>query len=956
MPEHNKKLFLLDAFALIYRAYFAFSNNHRINSKGLNTSAVFGFTNTLLEVLKKEKPTHMAVVFDTAEPTHRHEEFEDYKAQREEMPEDLAVAIPYIIKLIEAFNIPVIKKPGYEADDIIGTLAKMAEKKGFHTYMMTPDKDFGQLVSENIFIYKPARLGNGAEVMGIAEVCKRWDIKRVDQVIDILGLMGDASDNIPGIKGVGEVTAIKLIKEFDTIENLLSNTAGLKGKLKEKVETGKEMALQSKRLATIIVDVPVEFDEELLLLKEKNKEALKELFTELEFRRLAEQVLGEPQPAAEGGVEKTTVKVKETVKVTAKPAVSNQFGLFESEDDGGAQVEVETLTEVEVTTTSFRTIADVPHEYHVADTKEKIAELIAKLNAHKSVCFDTETTGLETASAELVGLSFSVKAHEGYYVPVPADQKAAQEIVDAFKPFFANEQIEKVGQNIKYDIAVLRNYGVEVKGELFDTMIAHFLIRPEMRHNMNVLAETYLGYSPVSIETLIGKKGKDQISMRDVPLEQIKEYAAEDADVTLQLREKFVPLLEQTGTKKLFHEIEVPLIKVLVDMEAEGIRLDTQTLREYSAELEKEIVNMDAEIQKMAGTPFNVSSPRQVGDILFEVLRIVDKPKKTKTGQYATSEDILAKLEHKHPIVAKILEYRELVKLKSTYVDTLPELVNKKTGRIHTSYNQVVAVTGRLSSDNPNLQNIPIRTDRGREIRKAFIARDKDHVLLSADYSQIELRIMAELSKDQAMIEAFRSGQDIHAATAAKVYGVDLKDVTVDMRRNAKMVNFGIIYGISAFGLADRLNISRTEAKNIIDSYFQKYSGIKDYMDMAVENARSKGYVETIMGRKRYLRDINSNNATVRGFAERNAINAPIQGSAADMIKIAMIRIASDLKAKNFRSRMLLQVHDELVFDTHRDEVEQLKPLVESHMSNAIKLSVPMEVGMGTGPNWLEAH
>jgi DNA polymerase-1 len=956
MAENNKKLFLLDAFALIYRAYFAFSNNHRINSKGLNTSAIFGFTNTLLEVLRKEKPSHMAVVFDTPEQTHRHVEFKEYKAQRDEMPEDLAKAIPYIVQLIEAFNIPVIKLPGYEADDIIGTMAKMAEKKGFQTYMMTPDKDFGQLVSENIFIYKPARLGSGAEILGIAEVCKRWDIKHVGQVIEILGLMGDASDNIPGIKGVGEVTAIKLVKEFDTIENLLKNTESLKGKLKEKVELGKEMAIQSKRLATIILDAPIKFSEEELLLKEKNKEALKELFMELEFRRLAEQVLGEVQPEAEGAAQKTTVKIKETVKTTAKPVVSNQFGLFESED-GGLQVEVETLTEVQVATiTTFKTISDVPHTYHVIDTKEKIKALVDTMNGQRSVCFDTETTGLDTLNAELVGMSFSFQAHEGYYIPVPAEQKAAQAIVDAVKPFFGNEKVEKIGQNIKYDLSVLKNYGVEVKGELFDTMIAHFLIRPEMRHNMNVLAETYLGYSPVSIETLIGKRGKEQMTMRDVPLEQIKEYAAEDADITFQLKEKFVPMLEEAGAKKLFHDIEIPLVPVLAAMEAEGIHLDVKTLREYSLELEKDIQRMDKEIQKLGGTPFNVSSPKQVGDILFEVLKIVDKPKKTKTGQYATGEDILSKLENKHPIVAKILEYRELVKLKSTYVDTLPELVNKKTGRIHTSYNQVVAVTGRLSSDNPNLQNIPIRTDRGREIRKAFIARDADHVLLSADYSQIELRIMAELSKDEAMIEAFKSGQDIHAATAAKVYGVELKDVTVDMRRNAKMVNFGIIYGISAFGLADRLNISRTEAKEIIDNYFQKYSGVKDYMDMAVENARSRGYVETIMGRRRYLRDINSNNQTVRGFAERNAINAPIQGSAADMIKIAMINIQNDLAAKKFRSKMLLQVHDELVFDAHKTEVEKLKSLVEKHMSNAIKLSVPMEVGMGTGPNWLEAH
>lgn len=948
MAGNDKKLFLLDAFALIYRAYFAFSNNHRINSKGLNTSAIFGFTNTLLEVIKKEKPTHMAVVFDTAEPTHRHTEFEDYKAHREEMPEDLARSIPYVIKLIEAFNIPVIGMPGYEADDIIGTLAKKAEQQGFITYMMTPDKDFGQLVSEKIFIYKPARLGNGAEVLGIAEVCKRWDIKNVGQVVDILGLMGDASDNIPGIKGVGEKTAIQLVRDFDSIENLLQNTGKLKGKLKEKVETGKELALKSKKLAAIICDVPVEFDEEKLKVREKNRDVLRELFAELEFRRLAGQVLGESPAAvvaAAGTEEKKTAMLQ-------KSSSSSQFGLFDTEETA---VETETA-EVQPSVNTLKTIYDIPHTYHLTDTIEKTDALIANLQKQACFCFDTETTGLDAFNAELVGMSFSFKAAEAYYVPVPAERDKAQAIVNRFKPVFENEKIQKVGQNIKYDLSVLKKYGVEIKGELFDTMIAHFLIRPEMRHNMDVLSETYLGYSPVAIETLIGKKGKDQKNMRDVPLDQIKEYAAEDADVTFQLREKFFPMLEKTGTKQLFHEIEIPLIHVLAAMEAEGIKLDINTLKEYSSGLEKEIVNMDKEIQSLAGTPFNISSPRQVGELLFDVLKIVEKPKKTKTGQYATSEDVLVKLANKHPIVAKILEYRELVKLKNTYVDTLPLLVNPHTGRVHTSYSQVVAVTGRLSSDNPNLQNIPIRTEKGKEIRKAFIARDKDHVLLSADYSQVELRIMAELSKDEAMIEAFNSGQDIHAATAAKVYGVDPDKITPEMRRNAKMVNFGIIYGISAFGLAERLNISRTEAKTIIDSYFQKYSGIKDYMDSAIENARSKGYVETIMGRRRYLRDINSNNATVRGFAERNAINAPIQGSAADMIKIAMINIHCDLSAKKLKSKMLLQVHDELVFDAYKDEVEQLKSIVEERMRTAIKMSVPIEVGIGTGYNWLEAH
>ncbi|HEY0029495.1 MAG TPA: DNA polymerase I [Bacteroidia bacterium] len=947
MSENNKKLFLLDAFALIYRAYFAFANNHRINSKGLNTSAVLGFTNTLLEVLKKEKPSHIAVVFDTPEQTVRHVEFSEYKAGREEIPEDLALAIPYIVKIIEGFNIPVIGMPGYEADDVIGTLAKMAEKKGFTTYMMTPDKDYGQLVSDNIFIYKPARLGNGAEILGMAEICKKWEIQDVSQLIDILGLMGDKVDNIPGIPGVGEKTAIQLVKDFGSIENLLQNTDKLKGKLKEKVELNKEKAIQSKWLATIICDVPIELDEKALEIEAPNKEALKDLFMELEFRRLAEQILGDTLTApVQIAIESTTtIKVKKVVN-------PDQMDMF------GAAAEIEVMEEVVVEAQKiFKTIKEVPHVYHLVDTKEKRAALIADLDKQSEISFDTETTGLDAHNAELVGLSFAFKAAEAYYIPVPEDQAETQDIVNEFKAVFANEQIMKIGQNIKYDLSVLRRYNIEIKGKLFDTMVAHFLIQPEMRHNMNVLAETYLAYSPVSIETLIGKRGKGQLSMRDVPLDEIKEYAAEDADVTLQLKYKFEPLLNDTFTKKLFEEIEIPLIPVLAEMEAEGISLDKGALKEISAELEKDILKMESEIQQLAGMVFNVSSPKQVGDILFEVLQITEKPKKTKTGQYATGEEVLVKLVGSHAIVGKILDYRELVKLKNTYVDTLPELVNAKTQRIHTSYNQVVAVTGRLSSDNPNLQNIPIRTDRGKEIRKAFVARDENHVLLSADYSQIELRIIAELSKDEGMIEAFRSGQDIHAATAAKVYNVPLEEVTGDMRRNAKMVNFGIIYGISAFGLSERLNIPRKEAATIIENYFSKYPRIKSYMDESIEIAKEKGYVETIMGRRRYLRDINSNNHTVRGYAERNAINAPIQGSAADMIKIAMINIQKDFKEKNIKSKMLLQVHDELVFDVLKEELEIVKPIIENRMKHAINsLNVPMEVGMGTGINWLEAH
>ncbi len=958
MSENNKKLFLLDAFALIYRAYFAFSNNHRINSKGVNTSAVLGFTNTLMEVLKKEKPSHIAVVFDTSEPTVRHVEFAEYKAGREPMPEDLSASIPYIIKLIEGFNIPVLYSNGYEADDVIGTLAKKAELHGFTTYMMTPDKDFGQLVSDNIFIYKPARLGNGMEIMGVKEVCKKWDIENVNQLIDILGLMGDKVDNISGIPGVGEKTAIQLIKDFGSIENLLQNTDKLKGKLKEKVEQNVDKAIQSKWLATIICDVPIDFNEKELELKEPNKAVLIELFTELEFRRLAEQMnLSPALSEGEGVPTRKSPPIKKTNPV--------QTNLFAVEDNEIITAEQEFLSqnipdETEATVrseTSLLKIDMVPHAYHLIDTKEKREHLIAELNKQSEICFDTETTGLDVNQAELVGISFAFKPFEAYYIPVPENFDDAQLLVNEFKLLFENENITKIGQNIKYDLAILKRYDIEIKGKLFDTMVAHFLIQPDMRHNMNVLAETYLNYSPVSIETLIGKKGKEQLGMRSVPIEEIKEYAGEDADITLQLKNIFDPMLIAAQTKKLFDEIEIPLIPVLAAMEAEGIALDKNALNELSVELKKDILIMEAEIQQLAGTTFNVSSPKQVGQILFEVLRIVEKPKKTKTGQYATGEDVLMKLVAKHEIVGKILDYRELVKLKNTYVDTLPELVNPRTGRIHTSYNQVVAVTGRLSSDNPNLQNIPIRTERGREIRKAFIPRNENYILLSADYSQIELRIIAELSKDAGMIEAFLSGQDIHKATAAKVYNVNLEEVTSDMRRNAKMVNFGIIYGISAFGLSERLNIPRKEAAAIIENYFAKYPGIKTYMDESIEIAREKGYVETIMGRRRYLRDINSSNQTVRGYAERNAINAPIQGSAADMIKIAMINIHHDFKTQNLKSKMLLQVHDELVFDVWTEELDLVKSIIENRMKNAIPhLSVPMEVGMGVGRNWLEAH
>jgi DNA polymerase I len=936
----EKKLFLLDAFALIYRSYFAFTNNPRINSKGFNTSAIFGFTNTLLEILNKEKPSHIAVVFDTNAPTQRHTEFEAYKANREEMPEDLAVSIPLIIDMLKAFNIEVLGIPGFEADDIIGTLARKAELAGFTTYMMTPDKDYGQLVDENTFIYKPARLGNGAEIIGVPEICKKWEIQNVSQLIDILGLMGDKVDNIPGIPGVGEKTAIQLVKDFGCIENLLENTEKLKGKLKEKVEANKELAVQSKRLATIILDCPVDLDEEKLALKEVNKEVLRDIFRELEFRRIAQNILGEDI----GGSERLA-------EANVKNAPNGQTDLFATE--AIPSVEAEEITEPAV---NFKTIADIEHTYEIVDTKEKISVLVDTLLQHEEFCFDSETTGLNCLEAEIVGLSFSVKAQHAWYIPVPEEVSAAQEIVNMFVPLFNDESKTLIGQNIKFDYHIMKNYGVEIKNKLFDTMVAHFLIAPEMRHNMDVLSETYLKYSPVSIETLIGKRGKNQISMRDVSLEQIKEYAGEDADVTLQLKDKFEPELKKFEVEKLFHEVEVPLIKVLANMEREGINLDVNGLKEFSAQLQGDIAIVEKEIQDLAGTKFNVSSPKQVGEILFEYLKIVDKPKKTKTGQYATGEDILSKLEKAHPIVSKILDYRELVKLKNTYVDTLPELISRRTQHIHTSFNQVVAVTGRLSSDNPNLQNIPIRTERGRQIRKAFIPRNSDYILLSADYSQIELRIVASISGDKNMCEAFQLGKDIHTATAAKVYGVEESEVTKEMRYKSKSVNFGIIYGQGAFGLAENLNIPRAEAKQLIDNYFREYPAIKNYMDNEINFARENGYVKTLLGRKRWLKDITSGNATVRGFAERNAINAPIQGSAADMVKVAMINIDKALREKNLKTKMVLQVHDELVFDVYKPELDIVKPIIEEHMKNALPLKVPVEVGMGVGENWLEAH
>ncbi len=923
LMDKEKKLFLLDAMALIYRAYFAMSRNPQINSKGLNTSAVLGFANTLLDIIKNEKPTHLGIAFDTKAPTQRSEDFAAYKANREKMPEDLSASLPYIMELIKGFNIPAIFLDGYEADDVIGTLAKKAEQEGFTTYMMTPDKDFGQLVSPNIFMYKPARGGNKAQVWGVDEVCKRYGIQTPEQFIDILGLWGDAVDNIPGVPGIGEKTAAKLIAQFGSIENLLKNTHKLKGKLKENLERNAEQALMSKQLATIQLDVPIPFEEEKLQLGQPDIQGLTKLFDELEFRTFAKRL------STYLSMDKTEEKTKDS---------PNLFSSVESE------------------TPTIQRIETVQHNYHLINSFDEARQLAETLSKQKSICFDTETTGVDANRAELVGISFAFKAHEAYYIPIPEAYHEAMKWVEIFKAVFESEGIEKTGQNLKYDISILRWYDVSVKGKFFDTMIAHYLLQPDQRHNMDHLSLTYLNYQPVSIESLIGKKGKNQMSMRMVDLETIKEYAAEDADITWQLRQVFEPMLKETGTDRLFYETEMPLVPVLASMEAEGVKIDIPALKTFNTQLSDEITHMEKEIYKQAGIEFNISSPKQLGEVLFDRLQLSSKPKKTKTGQYSTGEDVLVKLAYKHPIVEKILEYRSLTKLKSTYVDTLPLLVNPRDGRIHTSYNQAVAATGRLSSNNPNLQNIPIRTQRGREIRKAFIPRNDEYILLAADYSQIELRIIAHLSKDAAMIEAFQQGMDIHIATASRVYGVPPKDVTKEMRRHAKTVNFGIIYGISAFGLSERLGIPRKEAASIINSYFEKYPGIHQYMETTKEFAREHGYVETILGRRRYLKDIHSANAIVRGYAERNAINAPIQGSSADMIKIAMINVFNEIQNQHLKSKMILQVHDELVFDVHKDETETVKSLVEDKMVHAIELDVPLIVDINTGNNWLEAH
>lgn len=938
-PKGDKKLFLLDAMALIYRAHFAFSKNPRINSKGLNTGIMLGFTNTLLEVLEKERPTHIAVAFDTKAPTFRHIQFEAYKANRQAQPEDIEIGIPWVKQIVEAFDIPILELDSFEADDIIGTIAKKAERTSFQVYMMTPDKDYGQLVEEHIFLYKPAFMGNAVDVMGPKEVCAKWDIENVDQVRDILGLMGDAVDNIPGIPGIGEKTAVKLLKQYGSIEEILKNTQDLKGKQKENVENFGAQGLLSKELATISLEVPVEFDETALKYNGPKEEQLKALFAELEFRTLTQRVFGE-------AIKKPKIKVSEQLGLFTGPAPS------EDDEDLEVITEENPLPAIQL----HDNILTSAHDYHKVDGETAIKELIGYLEKQDEFCFDTETTALNPNEAELVGLSFAYIAGEAFYIPFPSDQKEAKQKLELFRAIFENENIIKIGQNVKYDILVLKNYGMEVKGKLYDTMLAHYLIEPEGKHSMDWLAQQYLNYKPVSIESLIGKKGKNQGNMRDVDEDEVSKYAAEDADITLKLKQTFDPMIKENGLEKLLHEVENPLINVLAAMEFEGVKIDTESLAELSEVLEEESKAIEKRVYELAGEEFNLASPKQLGEILFVKLALDPKAKKTKTGQFATGEEVLSKMAGEHEIAAAILEYRQMVKLKSTYVDALPTMINPKTGRIHTTYNQFVAATGRLSSINPNLQNIPIRTERGREIRKAFVPRDENHVILAADYSQIELRIMAAFSKDESMIEAFLNGRDIHATTAAKIFQVPLEEVTSDMRRKAKTANFGIIYGISVFGLSQRLNIPRSEAKEIIDSYFKEFSAVKDYMDGCIEKARKNEYVETILGRRRYLRDINSRNQTMRGFAERNAINAPIQGSAADMIKVAMIQVHDWMIRENLKSKMILQVHDELVFDAHKDEVDLLKSEIPKIMSNAVKIAVPLEVEVGLGKDWLEAH
>lgn len=925
------KLFLLDAYALIYRAYYALIKSPRINSKGFNTSAILGFVNTLEDVLKKESPTHIGVAFDPSGPTFRHEAYKEYKAQREETPEAIRLSVPIIKDIIRAYKIPILEVPGYEADDVIGTLATEAGKRGITTYMMTPDKDYGQLVSENVFMYRPKYGDKEFDIMGIEEVKAKFNIESTSQVIDMLGLMGDSSDNIPGCPGVGEKTAQKLISEFGSIENLLEHTDQLKGAIKTKVESNVEKIKFSKFLATIKTDVPIELDMDSLKRETPDEEKLRSIFEELEFRTLLERVF------------------KSDKKPSAKPAPEKQalqgdlFGFFADDN-----------TE-EQKNSSLKRLEDTDYDYQLIDTEDKINDFLRIILTKEIISLDTETTGTDAMSAELVGMSFSYKENQAFYVPVPQDREEAQKIVDKFKPVFENEKSMKVGQNIKYDMIVLGNYGVSIKGQMFDTMIAHYVLQPELHHGMDYLAEVYLKYDTIKIEELIGAKGKNQRNMRDLSPTDIYKYACEDADVTLKLKNILEKELETNGVKELFEEIEMPLVPVLAYIERNGVRIDTEALKETSRHFTIRMREIEEEIYKLAGMEFNVSSPKQVGEVLFDRLKIVEKAKKTKTGQYVTSEEVLESLKGKHQIVEKILDYRGLKKLLSTYIDALPELINPKTGRIHTSFNQTVTATGRLSSSNPNLQNIPVRDDDGKEIRKAFIPDDGCE-FFSADYSQIELRIMAHLSEDDNMIEAFREEQDIHAATAAKIYKINIDEVTREQRSKAKTANFGIIYGISVFGLAERLNVDRKEAKELIDGYFENYPKVKAYMDESIRSARDKGYIETIFKRKRYLPDINSRNAVVRGYAERNAINAPIQGSAADIIKVAMIRIYKRFMDEGIKSKMILQVHDELNFSVLREEKEKVQQIVISEMEAAYKMKVPLLADCGWGQNWLEAH
>ena len=945
----QKRLFLLDAYALIFRGYFAFIKNPRITSTGMDTSAIMGFMNALMDVIKREKPDHLAVAFDKGGSDIRYEMYQEYKAHRDETPEAIKIAVPYIQEILRAMHIPIIEVAGIEADDLIGTIAKQAEKQNYQVFMVTPDKDFAQLVSENIFMYKPARMGNDIEIWGIPEVLKRFEIERPEQVIDFLGMMGDAADNIPGLPGVGEVTAKKLLKEFGTMENLLANTDQLKGALKDKIEANKDKGILSKKLATILLDCPVTFNEKDYELSKPDVEKTDELFLKLEFRQMKTQFDKLYNPAAvEENLENATQSEVEKKKAPAKKSNEEQFDLFGFSDEESGEVQ---------SNSHYANLSNTEHLYQIVQGDLGTKLFIQNLMNQTSVCFDTETTGIDALNAELVGMSFSFDKGKAFYVPFPENQDEAQVLADKFKPFFESETIEKIGQNIKYDLKILSHYGVQIKGKLFDTMIAHYLINPDMRHNMDVLSETYLKYSPKSIEDLIGKKGKNQKSMRDVSIEEIKEYAAEDADITYQLKQNFSPILDKAETKKLFDEIEIPLIPVLAAMELEGINLNVPFLKEMSVEMAKESASLEQKIYETAGEKFNLASPKQLGDVLFDKMKIGGtKQKKTKTGQYATGEEVLSYLANEHQIVKDILEWRQMVKLQSTYIDALPNQVDKKTGRVHTDYMQTVAATGRLSSNNPNLQNIPIRSEKGRLIRKAFIARDENYTLVSADYSQIELRIIAALSGEENMIKAFQNNEDIHKSTAAKVFNVPLEEVTKEQRSNAKTVNFGIIYGVSAFGLSNQTSLSRKEAAELIDAYYQTYPKLKAYMQDQVDFARENGYVQTVLGRRRYLKDINSANMMVKSGAERNAVNAPIQGSAADIIKIAMINIHKKLTSENWKSKMLLQVHDELVFDVHNSELEKIKPIIKHEMENAFMMDVPLDVEIGVGENWLEAH